>query len=125
MLNIAINGFGRIGKNFLRVILTDKEAQAKLVIRAINIGSADLKAVRHSFVYDTIMGKYPYPVRIAKDILYVTDSNGHEHEVTLISELDPLRIDWKKFGIDWVVDATGKFTHREGAEKHIVAGAQA
>jgi len=125
MLNIALNGFGRIGKNFLRIILSDKVALEKLAIKAINIGPADLAGVAHSFTYDTLMGTYQYPVRLEKNVLFVTDLLGRTHEITILAEPDPVRINWSAYKIDWVVEATGKFTKRAGAQKHLDSGARA
>lgn len=125
MISIALNGFGRIGKNFLRIILTDNAALDKLAIKAINIGPADLAGVAHSFIYDTLMGTYKYPVRLEKNTLFITDLLGRTHEIALLAELDPARINWSAYNIDWVVEATGKFTKRAGAQKHLDSGARA
>jgi glyceraldehyde 3-phosphate dehydrogenase (phosphorylating) len=118
-MNIAINGFGRIAKNFLRSIMFDPVAAQKFKVVTINIGPGDPERVAFLFKYDTLMGQYPGTVEQQGNILII---DGHEIEV--IAELDPLQIDWKKRHIDWVIDCTGKFTKREGAEKHIRAGAQ-
>jgi len=119
MINVAINGFGRIGRNFLRVVLEDKEVAKKFHVVAINVGSAPLEAVALMFKYDTIMGTYKGDVRVEKGELRIDD-----HRINLIYELDPKKIDWRRYGIDWVVEATGKFTHRQGATKHLEAGAK-
>ena len=72
-MRIAINGFGRIGKNFLRTILADKQAVKKLEVVAINIGPAKKELVAHLFKYDTILGTYPGKVSLNNDMLCIDD----------------------------------------------------
>jgi len=123
MLNVAINGFGRIGRNFLRAFLQDKKAQKKIRVVAINIGSAQLDAVAHMFKYDTLLGMYPGNVCVNKQELhYELQVDGYT--ICIISETDPEKVHWHKYDIDWVVDATGKFTYRDGAQLHIDSGAK-
>jgi glyceraldehyde 3-phosphate dehydrogenase len=118
-LKIAINGFGRIGKCFLRVILSDKKALDQLEIAAINIGPAEIDSVAHVFKFDTTMGTYPSEVFV-RDKKLIVDN----YEIPLIAETDPLKIDWKKFEIDWVVESSGFFTKKEDSMKHIKSGAK-
>ncbi|MEX0940902.1 MAG: glyceraldehyde 3-phosphate dehydrogenase NAD-binding domain-containing protein [Candidatus Babeliales bacterium] len=119
MIKISINGFGRIGKSFLRTIMVDPIALQKIKIVAINIGPGTLKNVALLFKYDTIMGQYSGTVEQKENILIV---DGHEIEI--IQELDPLQINWKKYDIDWIVECTGQFTKREEAQKHLKSGAK-
>lgn len=119
MINIAVNGFGRIGRNFVRVLLQDKEACKKITLAAINIGPGDISMMAHLFKYDTIMGTYPGSVSIKNSTLVIDN-----HEIALIAQRDPAAIDWKKYSIDWVVESSGKFTQRDQAELHIKAGAK-
>jgi len=119
MINVAINGFGRIGRSFLRSVLEDQKTDKKLQVVAINVGPANLEAIAHGFKYDTIMGTYPGDVRIKNHELQIGS-----HRINLMSELNPEKIDWYKYSIDWVVDASGQFTRREGAKKHLKAGAK-
>ena len=116
-MRVAINGFGRIGRSFLRCVEQDKKSNFEVV--AINIGDSKPEYVAHMFKYDTLMGKFAGEVAVEGDALVVDG-----HRITIIAELDPEKLPWKKLDIDWVVDCTGKFTHREGAQKHITAGAQ-
>jgi glyceraldehyde-3-phosphate dehydrogenase type I len=120
MKRIAINGCGRIAKNFLRAVMLDPVSTQKLKIITINIGPSSLENVALLIKYDTIMGPFPGTVEQDGNTLIIDG-----HEIELIQELDPLKIDWKKRDIDWVVDCTGKFTTREGAEKHLKSGAKA
>ncbi|MCL4229545.1 type I glyceraldehyde-3-phosphate dehydrogenase [Candidatus Dependentiae bacterium] len=118
-LRIAINGFGRIGRNFLRVVLADAYAREKLDIVAINIGPSDPAMLAHLFKYDTLMGTFSGDVSYGQGTLII---NGMH--VAIVAERDPQRISWGQFSIDWVVDASGKFTYREGAQFHLNAGAR-
>lgn len=118
-MRIAINGFGRIGRTFLRTVLQDKQTEKKLEVVAINIGSAQMEFIGHMFKYDTIMGSYPGAVS-NNDAQLVIDT----HTIEILKQTDPLKCAWKDHNIDWVVDASGAFTHRQKAELHIKAGAK-
>ncbi|MCL4361214.1 type I glyceraldehyde-3-phosphate dehydrogenase [Candidatus Dependentiae bacterium] len=119
-MNIAINGFGRIGKNFLRVILNDQNAKKKLNVVAINVGpNTDIKAVAHGFKYDSLLGTFSGKVEQDDKFLFIDN-----FKIRLFAVADPKDIVWSKLNIEWVVDATGHFTKREMAEKHIDAGAK-
>ena len=119
MMRIAINGFGRIGRNFLRCLLRDHATREKIEIVAINIGPAERDFVAHMFKYDTLMGTYQGAVSVEGDEL-VIDS----YRIKIIAQLDVEKLPWKQLSIDWVVDCTGRFTHRSDAEKLLRAGAQ-
>ena len=73
MINVAINGFGRIGRNFLRLVLQDPQALKKLKIVAINIGPAHVSMLAHMFKYDTIMGMYKGTVELDGCTLFVDE----------------------------------------------------
>ena len=119
-MRIAINGFGRIGKTFLRTILLDSNAAQKIDVVTINIGKANMALVAHSFKYDTLMGTFPGDVHVEDNKLFVGGK-----QIEIITELDPRNIQWGARSIDWVVDATGDFTKRDKAMLHIeAAGAQ-
>jgi len=119
MVNVAINGFGRIGRNFLRAVLKDESVAQKFRVAAINVGPANVDAVAHMFKYDTIMGIYPDDVSMKNGELKIGN-----YRINVINQLDPAKIDWYKFGIDWVVESSGKFTDRKGAALHLSAGAK-
>lgn len=118
-MRIAINGFGRIGKTFLRTLLADKRALKAIDVAVINVGKGDPQAAALALKYDTLMGTYPGPVEYKEGKLHVDDLS-----IPLISELNPENAPWKEYRIDWVVEASGHFTKREGAQKHLNAGAQ-
>jgi glyceraldehyde 3-phosphate dehydrogenase len=119
MIRVAISGFGRIGRNFLRTILQDKNAQKYLDVVAINIGPAKKDFIAHMFQYDTILGKYPGKVYLDGDELVIDN-----HRIKIIAALDPKQCDWKSLGIDWVVESSGKFTNGPDAMQHVQAGAK-
>ena len=118
-MRIALNGFGRIGKNFLRAVLLDKRASQALEIAAINVGKGDLQATALAFKYDSILGTYPGTVSYNNGSLAIDGKT-----IPLIQELDPLKAPWSNHSIDWVVEASGHFTSREGASKHLTSGAR-
>ncbi len=120
MITIALNGFGRIGRNFLRTIVLDPEALQKIKIAVINIGSAKPESVAHMFQYDTIMGTYPGSVEMNGNKLVIDDTIS----IDIIAECEPQKIDWKKYHVDWVVEATGRFTTRDAAQQHLKSGAK-
>src|SRR5581483_10886664 len=119
MIRIAINGFGRIGRNFLRTITQDPQALKKIEVVAINIGPEQIDHTAHIFKYDTLMGTYPGNVSLEGDDLIIDALH-----IKIFNEIDPTQLPWKSLEIDWVVECTGKFTKREGASKHLEAGAR-
>jgi glyceraldehyde 3-phosphate dehydrogenase len=119
-MRIAINGFGRIGRTFLRTILEDPAAIQTVEVAAINIGPAPQESVAYAFKYDSIMGTFPAPVIMRDNELYVGD-----YIIPIIAEPNPEKIEWQRFDVEWVVESSGFFTHREGAVKHIESGAHA
>lgn len=119
MKNIAINGFGRIGRSFLRSYLMDQNAREKLNIVAINVGPSSMENVPHMFKYDTFMGTLPYDVTYEQGNLCVDGLR-----IPLIGLMNPVDAAWDTFGVDWVIEATGFFTTKEKASLHLQAGAQ-
>lgn len=118
-MNIAINGFGRIGRTFLRAVLDDAQAKEKLKISAINLGPAQPEGLDLLFKYDTTMGSFPGTVNLEPGCLVIDGQ-----KIKLIQEADPARLPWADLGIDWVVECTGKFASSEKAELHRQAGAK-
>jgi glyceraldehyde 3-phosphate dehydrogenase len=99
--------------------LEDPVASKNIDIAVINIGPGKINAVAHMVKYDSLMGIYPGKVNAHGDQLMIDN-----HTIKVIAALDPLEIDWRTHQIDWVVESSGKFTKREGAEKHLKAGAR-
>ncbi len=119
MLRIAINGFGRIGKNFFRSVLQDAGLQSDVQIVAINVGPEDPAALPYMIRYDSILGTWDIPSEYSPKGLNI--NNQH---IKVFAEKDPANLPWKELAIDWVVDVSGKFTNRIDAEKHVQAGAK-
>jgi glyceraldehyde 3-phosphate dehydrogenase len=119
MMNIAINGFGRIGRSFLRSYLMDAQARKKLKIVAINVGPSIMENIQHMFKYDSFMGTLPYDVAYEQGNLYVDGV-----AIPLIGVMNPIDAGWDRFGVDWVIEATGFFTTKEKAGLHLQAGAK-
>ncbi|MGL5617461.1 MAG: type I glyceraldehyde-3-phosphate dehydrogenase [Metamycoplasmataceae bacterium] len=117
MKNIAINGFGRIGRLVFRQIF-DLGMDKELNIVAIN-DLTDAKTLAHLLKYDSAQGRFDGKVE-AKDGNLVV--NGKT--IKICAERDPLNLPWGELKIDVVVESTGFFTSKEGAEKHIKAGAK-
>ncbi|MBD3272945.1 type I glyceraldehyde-3-phosphate dehydrogenase [Candidatus Dependentiae bacterium] len=115
--NISINGFGRIGRTFLRALLLDKKAREEIKVVAINIGPGDPNLIAQLFKYDTILGIYPEPVEYKDGFLNI---NGYK--IKILCELNPAKINWRDLEIDWVVESSGKFTDK--AKIHIESGSK-
>jgi glyceraldehyde 3-phosphate dehydrogenase len=116
-MRIAVNGFGRIGRNFVRALMQDEHARKSITLVAINIGPGDREAIPYIFKYDSLMGTFPGAVSLEADHTLHLDGLA----VPLLAESSP---DWKQYNVDWVVDCSGHFTHREEAMQHINAGAR-
>ena len=111
---IAINGFGRTGRQFMRQALSKKN----LEIVVIN-DLTDAKTLAHLFKYDTAMRTFNGTVTSTKESITV---NGKE--VKILSEKDPTKLPWKQMNIDIVVESTGVFRDTADCQKHIAAGAK-
>jgi len=114
--NIAINGFGRIGRCFLRAAMDQKEFSKVANIVAIN-DLTDAKTLAHLFKYDSTFGKYEGTVE-AKDDEIIIDG----HSLKVFAEKDPLKLPWKELKIDIVIESTGKFNDAKDAKKHLIGG---
>lgn len=114
MINVAINGFGRIGRLVLRAGINDKGINWVCVNDI-----TDAKTLAHLFKYDSVHGKYNGKVEHTDDSLVIDGKS-----IKVLSILDPQKLPWKDLSIDVVIESTGKFTDREGAEQHLRAGAR-
>ncbi|MFX1578888.1 MAG: type I glyceraldehyde-3-phosphate dehydrogenase [Promethearchaeota archaeon] len=113
-IRVGINGFGRIGRGFLRAALEKKGFD---IIAANDLTSET--ALAHLMKYDTVMGRFDGTVEVGKGSIIV---NGDE--IKILSERDPANLPWKELGVDIVIESTGLFRTREAADKHIAAGAK-
>jgi glyceraldehyde-3-phosphate dehydrogenase type I len=118
VVKVGINGFGRIGRCFLRAAMDDKDFGNIANIVAIN-DLTDAKTLAHLFKYDSTFGKFDGIVE-AKDNEIIIEG----HAVKVLAEKDPLKLPWKDMKIDIVIESTGKFNDAKEAMKHVIAGAK-
>jgi glyceraldehyde 3-phosphate dehydrogenase len=116
--NIAINGFGRIGRCFLRRAIADKDFGNFATVVAIN-DLTEPKTLAHLFKYDSTFGKFEGNVGVKENEIIV---NGHSLKV--LSEKDPSKLPWRDLNVDIVIECTGKFNDANDATKHLAAGAK-
>ncbi len=113
-VKVGINGFGRIGRNILRAALGD----ANIDIVAVN-DLTNAATLAHLLKYDSVLGNLQAEVKAVGDGITV---DGDAFKV--LSVKDPAQLPWKDFGVDVVFESTGIFTDRDGAAKHLTAGAK-
>ncbi len=114
-IRVGINGFGRIGRNFFRA---QNALGADIEVVALN-DLGDAKTMAHLLKYDSTLGPFQGDVELADGVLRA----GGE-EIKMLSERDPGALPWGDLGVDVVLESTGFFTDRDGAGKHIAAGAR-
>ena len=114
MKKVAINGFGRIGRMCFRSLINNKDIE----IVAIN-DLTDVPTLAHLLKYDSVHGKFPHEVKAGADGLIINGTN-----VRVYAQKDPATLPWGDLGVDVVIESTGIFTDKEGASKHITAGAK-
>ena len=114
-LRVAINGFGRIGRNVLRAA---KARGAKLEIVAVN-DLTDTATLAHLLKYDSVHGRYEGAVEATADGIKVDGA-----VIKVLAEKDPAKLPWKDLGVDMVLESTGRFTERDKAAAHLAAGAK-
>jgi len=112
-VKVAINGFGRIGRNVLRAALANKRFE----IVAIN-DLTDAATLAHLFKYDSVQGVFPAEVVADGDKLLIDGK-----AIKVCKERDPAALPWKSLGVDFAIESTGLFTERAAAAKHLDAGA--
>lgn len=108
--NVGINGFGRIGRQILRIILEDN---LDVNIVAIN-GRSDTETYKHLLKYDSAYGRLDIGIEADKDFLYVGD-----RKIKCYREDDPSKIPWKNENVEIVIESSGKFNDKKGASKHL------
>jgi glyceraldehyde 3-phosphate dehydrogenase len=114
-IRIGINGFGRIGRGFVRCLAASKDTFDLVQINDLT----DVGTLAHLLKYDSIHGPFPGTVEVNGNDLVV---NGDT--VKISAQKDPAQIGWKDAGVDIVIESTGKFVDKEGAGKHIAGGAK-
>ena len=113
-VNVGINGFGRIGRNFFRAAYKDPS----LRIVAVN-DITDAKTLAHLLKYDSVHGRFEASVEVKENAIVV---NGKE--VQVLACKDAADLPWGKLGVEIVIECTGRYTDRDGAGKHLAAGAK-
>ena len=113
-VKVGINGFGRIGRNFFRAAYRDPSLQ----IVAVN-DITDAKTLAHLLKYDSVHGRFEASVEVKENAIVV---NGKE--VQVLACKDAADLPWGKLGVEIVIESTGRYTDRDGAGKHIAAGAK-
>jgi len=116
-IKVAINGFGRIGRNILRAHYEDGKKHALQFVAINDLGDAQINA--HLLTYDTAHGRFNASVGVDGDSLVV---NGDR--IKVLAERDPARLPWKSLGVDAVLECTGLFTSKAKAGAHLTAGAK-
>jgi glyceraldehyde 3-phosphate dehydrogenase len=117
MVKVAINGFGRIGRNAFRAYLANPSKEVEIV--AINDPMQDLKQSAHLLKYDSILGELPYEVTHTADSLVVDGKS-----IQFFREREPVNCPWGQLKIDMVLECSGVFTDADKAKGHITAGAK-
>ena len=112
-MNIAINGFGRIGRAVFKIAL-----QNKINVVAIN-DLMGVENIAYLLKYDSVYGRYEGKIKTKKNSIIVNNK-----KIKILNEKDPSNLPWDKLKVDIVVESTGFFTDREGASKHLQAGAK-
>jgi glyceraldehyde 3-phosphate dehydrogenase len=115
-IRVAINGFGRIGRNVLRA--AKKANVTDLEFVAVN-DLTDNQTLAHLLRYDSVHGPYPGRVEVRNDALVVDGD-----EIRVFAEKDPAALPWRDLGVDVVIESTGRFTTRDAAAKHLDGGAR-
>ena len=116
-VKVAINGYGRIGRNILRALYEGKH-RGEIEIVAVN-DLGDAKTNAHLTRYDTAHGPFKFPVEVEGDSLIVDGD-----KIKVCAERDPSKLPWKALGVDIVLECTGLFTSKEKAGAHVKAGAR-
>lgn len=114
MVKVAINGFGRIGRNALKILLERRDAQ----VVAIN-DITDAKTLAHLLKHDSTYGTYDKKVSAGENSIII-----NSREIPVYAEKDPAKLPWEELGVDVVIESTGFFTKPEDARAHIKAGAK-
>nr|MDO8099823.1 type I glyceraldehyde-3-phosphate dehydrogenase [Candidatus Njordarchaeota archaeon] len=118
-MKVGINGFGRIGRNFIRAAFRDSSFSRKFQVVAVN-DITDAKTLAYLFKYDSILGVYDGEVSSPDDNTITIDG----WKIGVLRQADPAKLPWKALSVDIVLESSGRFTAKVDAMKHIQAGAK-
>jgi glyceraldehyde 3-phosphate dehydrogenase len=121
MARVAINGFGRIGRQVFKAMLERYPDELEIV--AIN-DLSDNQTLAHLLRYDSTYGAFDGEVEATEEMITVTPSDGERMEIRALAEREPTKLPWGDMNIDIVIESTGRFTDAEKARAHIQAGAK-
>src|SRR3979411_2810657 len=116
-IKVAINGYGRIGRNILRALYEGKHAGEIKRVAITGLGDSNTNA--HLTRFDTVHGRFPGDVHVDGDSMVV---NGDR--IRVVAQRDPSKLPWGELGIDFVLECTGLFTSKAKASAHLTAGAK-
>lgn len=117
MIKVAINGYGRIGRNVLRALYESAQNNEINIVAINDLAPANVNA--HLTQFDSVHGRFSQQVTLKDNTMLIGDD-----VITLTQERDPANLPWKELNVDIVLECTGLFTSREAANKHIEAGAK-
>src|ERR1700733_14081719 len=116
-IKVAINGYGRIGRNILRALYEGKHANEIKIVAINDLGDANTNA--HLTRFDTVHGRFHGDVHVDGDSMMV---NGDR--IRVVAQRDPTKLPWRELGVDFVLECTGLFTSKAKASAHLTAGAK-
>lgn len=116
-IKIAINGYGRIGRNIMRAIVESGQKDVFDVVAINDLGDPEINA--HLTQFDSVHGRFPAAVELQGNDLIIDGDR-----LTVLSEPNPAKLPWQKLGVDVVLECTGRFRSREQASMHLTAGAK-
>ncbi len=117
MINIAINGYGRIGRNVLRALYESGQNNAIKIVAINDLAPAEVNA--HLTQFDSVHGQFQHTVSLEDNAMRIGDDR-----IVLTQERDPANLPWQALNVDVVLECTGLFTKRDDAAKHLTAGAK-
>jgi len=116
-IKVAINGYGRIGRNILRALYEAGRTDEISIVAINDLGDAETNA--HLTRHDTAHGKFPFKVAVDNGYLVIDGDR-----IKVLAERDPAKLPWKDLGVDVVLESTGFFTSKDKASAHLTAGAK-
>jgi glyceraldehyde 3-phosphate dehydrogenase len=120
-IKVAINGYGRIGRNVLRAHYEGGKKHDLAIVAINDLGSPDTNA--HLTRYDTVHGKFPGKIEVDGDAMVVNDGKSSDR-IKVLAQRNPAELPWSALGVDVVLESTGLFTTKEKASAHLKAGAK-